>query len=253
MFESKSVTYSEVQPTNEIEQAQYRTYLRQRRLTRDTTAYIVAKRTFDIMSSFCASVVLLIPMLVVALLIMCKDPGNPFYVQKRIGQNGKMLRLVKFRSMRKGADQLENMLTQSQLEQYKREYKLNDDPRLIGYHKPGDGDSCFGAFLRRTSIDEIPQIFFNILLKGDMSVVGPRPILEEELESNYTPEQRKSLLSVKPGLTGYWQAYARNNASYESGKRQDMELYYAENANFVWDIKIIFASVIAVLGARGAQ
>ena len=253
MSESKSVTYSAVQATDKIEEAQYHAYLRQRRLTRDTTGYLVTKRAFDLLSSFCVSTLLLIPMLMIAVLIMRKDPGNPFYVQKRIGKNGKPLNLVKFRSMRKGADQLENMLTQEQLEQYKREYKLNDDPRLIGYEKPGDGDSCFGAFLRRTSIDEIPQIFFNILLRGDMSVVGPRPILEDELESNYSREQQRSLLAVKPGLTGYWQAYARNNASYESGKRQDMELFYAENANLLWDMKIIFASVASVLCERGAR
>ena len=175
------------------------------------------KRVFDIVSSLIASIILIIPIAVVAILIMIKDPGNPFYIQTRVGKGGKPLKILKFRTMRKGADKLENMLTPEQLEEYKKEYKLDDDPRLIGYKKQGDGSKCFGARLRQFSIDELPQIPYNILLKGDMSVVGPRPILREELEKYYTPEQQKALLSVKPGLTGYWQAYARNGAKYQIG------------------------------------
>jgi lipopolysaccharide/colanic/teichoic acid biosynthesis glycosyltransferase len=145
------------------------------------------------------------------------------------------------------------MLTPEQLEEYRREYKLEDDPRLIGYKKPGDGSKCFGAFIRRTSIDELPQILFNICLRGNMSVVGPRPILRDELTENYTPAEQRALLSVKPGLTGYWQAYARNNATYESGERQHMELYYVKNASFLMDLKIIFATVGSVLKGSGAK
>ena len=86
-----------------------------------------------------------------------------------------------------------------------------------------------------------------------MSVVGPRPILDEELEQNYTPAEQALFLSVKPGLTGYWQAYARNDATYETGERQRMELYYAQNANFWLDVKIIFATVGAVIRKKGAK
>ena len=155
--------------------------------------------------------------------------------------------------MKKGADNLEKMLTPEQLEIYKKEYKLDDDPRLIGYKKEGDGTKCFGAKIRSTSIDELPQILFNICILGNMSVVGPRPILEDELHENYSPEEQKMLLSAKPGLTGYWQAYARNNVGYENHERQDMELYYVKNQSIWLDIKIIFKTVEAVICKRGAK
>ena len=140
--------------------------------------YAFFKRLADFVLSFLASIVLLIPMAIVALVIYIKDPGNPFYLQTRVGKDGKPLKILKFRTMRKGADKLENMLTPEQLEEYKREYKLDDDPRLIGYKKPGDGKTCFGARLRQLSIDELPQIVWNICLKGDMSLVGERDIIE---------------------------------------------------------------------------
>ena len=216
-------------------------------------SYLVFKRCFDFMASLLVSVVLLIPLGILALFVVVKDFGNPFYVQKRVGQNGKELRMVKLRSMKRGADSLETMLTPMQLAEYHREYKLCDDPRLIGYRKPGDSTKCFGGFIRKTSMDELPQIVWNICIKGDMSVVGPRPILREELEENYTPEQQRLLLSVKPGLTGYWQAYARNNATYKSGKRQQMELYYVKNQSLLLDIKILFATVGAVIRKKGAK
>lgn len=215
--------------------------------------YLVVKRCFDFISSLAMSIILVIPLGILALLVMIKDFGNPFYVQKRVGQNGNELNVVKLRSMRKGADRLEDMLTQEQMEEYRREYKLSDDPRLIGYEKSGDSGKCFGGFIRRTSLDELPQIVWNICIKGDMSVVGPRPILKNELDENYTPEQAAMLLSAKPGLTGYWQAYARNNATYETGERQRMELYYVQNQSIGMDIKILFATVGAVLRERGAK
>lgn len=215
--------------------------------------YPVVKRCFDLLSSLAVSIVLLIPLAVLALIVVIKDFGNPFYVQKRVGQNGKELLVAKLRSMKKGADNLEKMLTAEQLEEYRREYKLSDDPRLIGYKKSGDSTKCFGGIIRKTSLDELPQIVWNICIKGDMSVVGPRPILQDELKENYTPEQQAMLLSVKPGLTGYWQAYARNNATYETGKRQHMELYYVQNQSLWLDIKILFATVGTVIKGRGAK
>lgn len=215
--------------------------------------YDFFKRAFDIAASLIASIVLLLPMIVISILISVKDQGNSFYFHERIGKNGAAIRVCKFRSMKKGADDLERMLTPEQLEEYRKEFKLRDDPRLIGYKNPGDGRKCFGAKLRRMSIDELPQIFFNILVKGNMSVVGPRPILREELEKNYTPEEQKLLLSVKPGLTGYWQVYARNNAEYASGKRQEMELYYIRNRSFWLDMKIIFKTAGVVLRKKGVN
>lgn len=215
--------------------------------------YDFFKRAFDIAVSLIASIILLLPMIVISILISVKDKGNPFYFHERIGKNGAAIRVCKFRSMKKGADDLERTLTPEQLEEYRKEFKLRDDPRLIGYKNPGDGRKCFGAKLRRMSIDELPQIFFNILVKGNMSVVGPRPILREELEKNYTPEEQGLLLSVKPGLTGYWQVYARNNAEYASGKRQEMELYYIRNRSFWLDIKIIFKTAGVVLQKKGVN
>lgn len=215
--------------------------------------YLVGKRCFDFVASLLASIVLLIPMVVVGLLVVLKDSGSPFFIQERVGQGGKMIRVYKFRSMKKNADHLEEMLTSEQLEEYRTEYKLVDDPRLLGYKKAGDGSRCFGAIIRKTSIDELPQIFFNILLRGDMSVVGPRPILPDELAENYTPQEQELLRSVKPGLTGYWQAYARNDATYASGERQQMELHYIYNRSFGMDIKIIFQTVISVIRKAGAR
>lgn len=228
-------------------------YNEQNTIPKQSMLYRLLKRCFDFVSSLCVSIILILPMAAIALIIVFKDPGNPFYVQKRMGQNGKELGVVKFRSMIKNADHLEEMLTPEQLDEYHREYKLEDDPRLIGWAKPGDNKKCFGAFIRRTSLDELPQILFNICLRGNMSVVGPRPILKDELEENYTLSEQQMLLSVKPGLTGYWQAYARNNATYETGKRQYMELYYIQNQGIWLDIKILFATVGAVLKERGAK
>lgn len=222
-------------------------------ILKQNVIYKIIKRCFDIVSSLCVSVILLIPMAVIALAIMFRNFGNPFYVQKRVGQYGKPLGIVKFRSMIKNADRLEDMLTPEQMEEYRKEYKLEDDPRLIGYKNKGDGKRCFGAILRRLSLDELPQILWNICIKGNMSVVGPRPILEQEIAENYTAEEQRALLSVKPGLTGYWQAYARNNATYETGERQRMELYYVKNCSMWLDIKIVFATIGAVLTKNGAK
>jgi len=228
-------------------------FRRDRRIKKPGRVYLAVKRCFDLVSSFLVSVVLLIPLLILCAVIMIKDFGSPFYVHDRVGKDGQDLKMVKLRSMKNGADHLENVLTKEQLEEYYREFKLEDDPRLIGWGKPGDNQKCFGAFLRRMSLDELPQIFWNILVKGNMSVVGPRPILREELEKNYTPEEQEILLSAKPGLTGYWQAYARNNASYETGERQRMELFYVQNQNLWLDIKILYATVGAVLRKSGAM
>lgn len=218
-----------------------------------TKLYLVVKRCFDFLSSFCVSVMLLLPLAILALTVVIKDFGSPFYAQKRVGMHGKDLFVLKLRSMKKGADNLEKMLTPEQLEEYRKEYKLEDDPRLIGHQKPGDSKRCFGGMIRKSSLDELPQILWNICLKGNMSVVGPRPILREEMEANYTEQEQKLLLSVKPGLTGYWQAYARNDATYETGERQRMELYYVHNCSVGLDIKILFATVAAVLKGRGAK
>lgn len=221
--------------------------------SKTSLAYMIIKRIFDFVTSLICGIILLFPMLIIAVVISIKDFGNPFYKQKRVGKDGKPLYIYKFRSMKKGADNLEDMLTPEQLDIYLREYKLDDDPRLIGYKKAGDGTKCFGAKIRSISIDELPQILFNICILGNMSVIGPRPILKTELEENYSPAEQKLIMSVKPGLTGYWQAYARNDAGYEDGRRQQMELYYVNNQSVLLDLKILFNTIGAVLCKRGAK
>lgn len=220
---------------------------------RVSRGYEMSKQIFDFLFAFSLSAVLILPMVVIACIIMIRDFGNPLFRQERIGKHGVPIYIYKFRSMKKNADKLEEALTPRQLAQYRKDYKLPDDPRLIGYRKEGDGSRCFGAKLRIFSIDELPQILFNICLRRNMSLVGPRPILKEELERYYTPEEQALLLSVKPGLTGYWQAYARNNASYQNHLRQDMELYYVRSRSFRLDLKILLKTVETVLKKRGVS
>ena len=146
---------------------------------------------------------------------------------------------------------MERMLTPEQMEEYKREFKLKDDPRLIGHRKGENGERCFGAVLRRTSLDELPQVFYNVLLKGDMSFVGPRPVMREELEKYYSPAEREAILSVKPGITGYWQTHGRSDCTYETGERQQMELYYVRNQGLALDLKILLRTGIVVIQRNG--
>ena len=192
--------------------------------------YRAIKRIFDIVSSLCMVLILSPVFVLIAILVKGEDGGNVFYKHQRIGMNGKKIGIYKFRSMKLNADKLEDMLTAEQLEEYQREFKIDNDPRV----------TKIGDFLRRSSLDELPQLI-NII-KGDLSVIGPRPVIEQEL-SRYEGSDREKFLSVKPGLTGYWQAYARNNATYESGKRQRMELYYVDHASVWLDIKILFRTV----------
>ena len=146
----------------------------------------------------------------------------------------------KFRSMYMNADKMIDQLTPEQKRQYYTEYKIDHDPRI----------TKIGNFLRKTSLDELPQLF-NVLC-DDMSLVGPRPLIESEIQTYYE-DMHDRLLSVKPGVTGYWQAYARNNATYQSGERQKMEMYYVYNASLWLDIKILFKTVGSVLKKQGAQ
>ena len=226
---------------------------REEKLSRKSQIYEIGKQAFDFLFSLLLSAVLILPMIMIASVIAIKDFGNPLFRQKRVGKYGAPIYIYKFRSMRKHADKLEDALTPRQLAEYRRDYKLHDDPRLIGYRNKGDGSRCFGGKLRVFSIDELPQILFNICLLRNMSLIGPRPVLQEELERYYTPAEQKLLLSVKPGLTGYWQAYARNNASYQNHCRQDMELYYVQHRSFGLDVKILLKTVGTVLKKRGAS
>ncbi len=201
--------------------------------------YLFFKRVFDVICSVLALIILSPVLLAVAILVKREDGGPVFYKHRRVGFHGAEIAIYKFRSMRVNADKLEDMLTPEQLAQYSKEFKVDNDPRI----------TKIGNFLRRTSLDELPQLI-NIL-KGELSFVGPRPIMEKELLTYYPGEKGVRLLSVKPGLTGYWQAYARNNALYEDGERQKMELYYVKNHSFLLDLKILFATVGAVIRKSG--
>ncbi len=199
--------------------------------------YLMAKRLLDIVVASIGLAVMFLPMALILLLIWLESPGSPVYVHHRIGKNGEPLPLLKFRSMRKDADKLIQYFTPEQKKEWEKNFKLDNDPRI----------TRIGKFLRQSSLDELPQLI-NVL-RGELSIVGPRPVVAKELEQ-YGGNKTK-FLSVTPGLTGYWQAYARSTCSYE--ERMKMELFYVEHACFWWDIKIMFATVGAVLQRRGAK
>ena len=197
------------------------------------------KRGLDVFISIMA-LLLIWPVLLVIALLVRRDGGPAFFAQSRVGRTGRLFKLYKFRSMKVGADKLEDILTPEELELYRKEYKLQNDPRV----------TKLGNFLRKSSLDELPQLW-NII-RGDMSLVGPRPLLPSELTGNYTPEERQQLMSMQPGLTGYWQAMSRNESSYLTGERQRQELYYVGRVSLKMDLKIIFMTVKRVITGKGA-
>lgn len=202
--------------------------------------FALTKRMADIIAALLAIIVSLPITIATAIAIKIEDGGPVFYKSERIGQNGKKFLIYKFRSMKLNADKVEDVLSPEELERYYREFKLDNDPRI----------TRVGEFIRRHSIDELPQ-FINIL-KGDMAMIGPRPLIEREINVNY-PDDKDLLLSLKPGLTGYWQAYARNNVGYATGERQKMELYYIEHSCWSLDVRIIFKTMQVVLTGDGAR
>jgi lipopolysaccharide/colanic/teichoic acid biosynthesis glycosyltransferase len=202
--------------------------------------YLFVKRTFDIIASGLFLIVFSWLYLILAIVVKCSDGGTVFYRHKRVGKRGKVIYIPKFRSMKKNADQLEKMLTPEQLEQYKREYKIDNDPRI----------TKVGNFLRKTSLDELPNIWS--IFKGDISVIGPRPLMRSEIDEKYGEDADK-LLSVKPGMIGWWAANGRSNTTYESGERQKLELYYVDHCSIWLDIKIVFKTIISVFKRTGAK
>ena len=198
-------------------------------------SYQRCKRMFDAVFSLAALIVLSPVMLLIALLIRLQDGGPVIYRQTRVGRDGRPLTVLKFRSMCAGAEERLHDLTEAQIAQYRHEYKIDADPRV----------TRIGAFLRRTSLDELPQLW--CILKGEMSLVGPRPLLPEELQACYDEQGRHLLLSVPPGLTGYWQACSQPEDTYTTGRRQRMELEYAQKACFWWDVKLIGHTFGAVI------
>ena len=203
------------------------------------TFYRVVKRALDIFVSACAVIVAFIPILICAIIVAITSKGAPFLRQERVGRYGNPLYIFKLRSMYADAESnMDKYLNAEQLAQWQSEHKVDNDPRI----------TPFGRFIRATSIDEVPQ-FLNVLL-GEMSIVGPRPVTRDEIDQWFSDTQEE-LLSVRPGLTGYWQAYARNEATFESGERQRMELEYVRNYSFAMDMRCFFKTFAAVFARTG--
>jgi lipopolysaccharide/colanic/teichoic acid biosynthesis glycosyltransferase len=209
--------------------------------TNKKVLYKITKRAIDIIGAI-IGIILLIPTIIlvyIARKILKEDQGPLFYKQLRYGKNGKIFRLYKFRSMCINADKkLKEYLDNNEdaKNEFEKTHKLQKDPRI----------TKLGNFLRKTSLDELPQMI-NIL-KGEMSFVGPRPVISEEVEE-YGVNKDK-FLSVTPGLTGYWQVNGRSNTTYE--ERMLMELYYVENCSLWLDTKIFFKTFITVFKKEGA-
>lgn len=201
--------------------------------------YYFTKRVMDLTGAI-IGLILNIPLfLLISIFYMFGESKGPvFFKQIRIGENGQKFYIYKFRSMLVNAE--EKLKADKKL--YKKyianSYKLEpyEDPRI----------TRFGRFLRATSLDEIPQLI-NVL-KGEMSLVGPRPVVEKELEEY--DSKRSVFLSVKPGVTGYWQVSGRSNVGYP--ERVDLELFYVYNKSFIFDIKILFKTIIVVFIKKGA-
>jgi len=192
------------------------------------------KRLFDILFSLSVLILFAPVYLLLAFLIALSSSGPIFYVQERVGKNHKRFYCLKFRTMVENADDilLEIMENSPHLRQeFEDNFKLKQDPRITG----------IGRFLRMTSLDEFPQ-FWNVL-KGDMSVVGPRPLVEEELP-RYGRHINK-ILTIRPGITGLWQVSGRNDIPYP--RRVQIDLYYANDKNLWMDMWIIFKTIGVVI------
>ncbi len=223
-IEPITIDSSEVQPLKE--------YLLHKK------GYLVVKRLIDVIGSI-VGVVLTIPFIFIvgiAIKLEAKSlKAKVFFVQERVGKDGKTFKMIKFRSMQEDAEeQLKNLLHKNEVKGAM--FKMKNDPRV----------TRVGKFIRKTSIDELPQ-FFNVLI-GDMSLVGPRPPLMREVVQ-YS-EMDKARLLVKPGITGLWQVTVRNNADFDVMVKLDIK--YIKQLSIKNDLKIIFKTVAAVVHPNGA-
>ena len=202
--------------------------------------YLTIKRLLDIILSL-FGILFLIPISIIIKIsyILNKDFSSIFYSQIRIGKDGKEFKLYKFRSMIPNADEVLKELIKK--EPYKTEWKnnqkLSKDPRI----------TKMGNILRKTSLDELPQLI--AIIKGDMSFIGPRPLVRGELDAH--SGNHKIYESVKPGLSGWWACNGRSNLTYE--ERLNLEYYYCNNASLLLDVKCIFKTIKVVLLKRGAE
>lgn len=204
--------------------------------------YRFIKRCADMIASFIALLLLFIPLIIIAVIIKCNSKGPAIFKDRRMGYKGKIVTVYKFRSMYSDAEaNIDKYLTPEQKETWLRERKLENDPRI----------TKVGRFIRKTSIDELPQ-FINVLF-GTMSLVGPRPISQREYKEHYTDDEKKLLNLCKPGITGYWQVYGRNDVEFETGERQKLELEYIQKRSLWLDFKILFLTIPAVLSKKGVK
>lgn len=201
--------------------------------------YKAVKRIFDMAFSV-AVLVLLSPVLIITSLAIKMEDGGPIiYKRYCVGKNGKIFPMYKFRSMVVNADEMVSSFPEKIKEQYLQGIKLTDDPRI----------TMIGKVIRKTSIDELPQ-FFNVL-KGEMSIIGPRPVIEREAKAYV--ERIHILLSVRPGITGTWQVYGRGEIAYLSIESQNLQLAYVRNMGFGYDLKILGLTFKKVLRREGAR
>lgn len=200
--------------------------------------YFAVKRVFDFVCALLGLFILSPVLAVIAILIKAEDGGPVIHTRMCRGEKG-LYKMYKFRSMCVDAHVLDRYFTPEEIEEFQREQKIQNDPRI----------TKVGRVIRTCSLDELPQLFS--VLKGDMSLVGPRPLVEEEL-ANYADQQSK-ILSVKPGITGYWQVNGRSERNYESGERQRLELYYVEHCSIWLDLSILFKTISVIVQKKGAQ
>lgn len=202
--------------------------------------HLPVKRVFDLAFSLLALTFGFPIFILIALGVKLSSKGNIFYSQKRIGRGGKPFQCYKFRTMYRDADRrllaLFEKFPESQKE-WLATRKLKKDPRI----------TPFGKFLRKTSLDEIPQ-FFNVL-KGNLSIVGPRPVVQEEVDQFYGMKAYK-ILSIRPGLTGIWQVSGRNNMTYD--QRIQLDERYVDSQNFWLDLILIIKTIPCMILGKGA-
>lgn len=204
--------------------------------TNTSNGYLYTKRFLDIAGSLMGLIMLIPLFLIVSLLIKMEDPQGPvFFKQKRVGKHGKSFDMYKFRSMVCNAEDLKASLLK-QNEASGPVFKIKSDPRI----------TKIGKFIRKTSIDELPQLV-NVL-SGDMSIVGPRPALPDEV-AQYT-NYEKQRISVTPGLTCFWQVNGRSNISFQEWVEMDLD--YIRTRNTMMDIKLILKTILVLFGSKDA-
>ena len=198
--------------------------------------YIVLKNIVDKIIAIILITISIPLMIIIVILIKLDSKGKIIFKHKRLGKNGKIIYVYKFRTMKKDAEKMIKNFTLEQRKEFNENFKLKNDPRI----------TKIGKKLRRLSLDEIPQLI-NVL-KGDLALVGPRPIIEEEIKK-YGKDKEK-FLSIKPGVVGEWTANGRSNIDYETRKK--LELNYIDNVNLKNDVKIIYKTIVAVIKREGA-